>query len=254
MLPEPATRYVREESLFPAPRAHRSSETALDDLHGSGTVDAMYVPSANAVDDPATVLELLRAIGVGHLVSHGLEDGFDATVAPFLIDDDLTIVRAHVARANPQWRSLDGARGMLLVPGADAYVSPSWYPSKANDPRVVPTWNYEVIHLHGTFRIHDDAQFVEHVVRELTGRHEEARGRWDATPAWSVDDAPAAFIDRQLRAIVGIELAVTRVDAKQKLSQNRSTDDRLAVRTALTGSARPTDRRVAEAMCARNDA
>ena len=227
---------------------------ALDERNPSGTVGAMYVPSANAVEDPATVLRLLRSIGVGQLVSQAVGEGFDVTVIPFLIDDDLSIVRAHVARANPQWRSLDGAPAMLLVPGGDAYVSPAWYPSKAEDPRVVPTWNYEVIQLHGTVRIHDDAPFVEHVVRELTARHEEARGRWDATPGWSVDDAPPDFIARQLRAIIGVELTVTRVDGKRKLSQNRSTEDQLGVRTALAGSPQPTDRGVAEAMEARNEA
>lgn len=202
-----------------------------------GTVGEMYVPGPNAVDDPTVVRELLRSAGVGHLVSGAPASALAATVLPFLIDDSMITLRAHLARANPHWRTLDGSDALVIVPVSDAYVSPSWYVSKRDDPRVVPTWNYEVVHVRGTVHVHDDPAFVESVVRALTdlreaNRVEESSG----PPVWSVDDAPADYIARQLRAIVGIELAVTSVEAKRKLSQNRTDADQIGVAEGLDHS------------------
>ncbi len=200
----------------------------------AATVEKVYVPGPNAVDDPVVVRDLLRSAGVGHLVSSTSEGALEATVLPFLIDDSMITLRAHFARANPHWRTLDGSDALVIVPVSDAYVSPSWYVSKRDDPRVVPTWNYEVVHVHGTVHVHDDPAFVESVVRALTdlreaNRVEESSG----PPVWSVDDAPADYIARQLRAIVGIELAVTSVEAKRKLSQSRTDTDRIGVAESL---------------------
>lgn len=211
----------------------------------------VYIPGPNAVDDPSTIARLLDIAGVGHLISRDPADaarGFDASVLPFLVDDELRIARAHFARANPQWRSLDGQLVLMVVPVSNAYVSPSWYPSKQVDGRVVPTWNYEVVHLHGTAHIRDEAAFVEQVVRELTDRHEGNRSGRGGAPPWSVDDAPADFIERQLRAIVGVEIAIERVEAKQKLSQNRSQDDQAGVVAGLSMSPRAGDTAVARSM------
>jgi transcriptional regulator len=209
----------------------------------------MYVPGPNAVDDAHVTLELLRSVGVGHLVSLDATGEFDATVLPFLVDDDLTVIRAHIARANPQWRALDDATAFMVVPVSDAYVSPSWYPSKRDDPRVVPTWNYEVVHVHGTVHVRDDATFVESVVRSLTDHHEARRGADSRTDAvWSVDDAPPEFVARQLRAIVGIEIAITRVQAKRKLSQNRSDLDRRGVIGGLDAAPDRRSQTVADVM------
>lgn len=216
---------------------------------------SVYIPAPNAVDDPSTVVRLLRAAGVGHLVSHDIghdttarAGAFDATMLPFLVDDELRSVRAHIARANPQWRSIDGRPILFVVPVSNAYVSPSWYPSKQIDGRVVPTWNYEVVHLHGTAHVRDDVVFLEEIVRQLTERHEADRAGRDGTPPWSVDDAPREFIERQLRAIVGIEVTVERVDAKRKLSQNRSADDQAGVVAGLAQSSDAGDTAVAHAM------
>ncbi len=122
----------------------------------------------------------------------------------------------------------------MIVPVADAYVSPSWYPSKRDDPRVVPTWNYEVVHLHGTVHNRDEPQFLELVVRDLTDLHEATRTASSPTPpVWSVDDAPSEFIERQLRAIVGLEMTIERIEAKHKLSQNRSESDQAGLRAGL---------------------
>jgi transcriptional regulator len=194
----------------------------------------VYVPPANTVDDPDEVVRLLRSTGAGHLVSSAGDGSLDATLVPFVVDDAMSAIRLHLARANPHWRSLDGSAALLIVPVTDGYVSPSWYPSKADDPRVVPTWNYEVVHVHARARVHDEAAFVEGVVRDLTDVHEQARvGRDDRAPAWSVDDAPDDFVARQLRAIVGVELLIERIEAKRKLGQNRSTADRLGVADGL---------------------
>jgi transcriptional regulator len=197
----------------------------------------MYVPGPNAVDDPAVVLDLLRSAGVGHLVSGDSAGALASTVLPFVIDDEMTTMRAHFARANPHWRTLDGADALMIVPVVDGYVSPSWYPSKHDDPRVVPTWNYEVVHVHATVHVRDDPAFVESVVRALTELNETRRVIDSPTPpTWSVDDAPAAFIAKQLRAIVGVELTIDRVEAKRKLSQNKSAQDRAGVVTGLRSS------------------
>jgi len=209
----------------------------------------MYVPGPNAVDDPMVVLGLLRSAGVGHLVSSESAGALESTVLPFVVDDEMTTLQAHFARANPHWRTLDGANALMIVPVVDAYVSPSWYPSKQEDPRVVPTWNYEVVHLHATVHVRDDPAFVESVVRALTDLHETSRVRDAPTPAvWSVDDAPAGFIARQLRAIVGVELTIDRVEAKRKLSQNRSEQDQAGVVYGLRSSGEPRRGAVADAM------
>lgn len=204
----------------------------------------MYVPSHFRVEDPVVVSSWLRATAFGHLVSTtgGTGDdgrvSIDATPLPFLVDDAGTELRAHVARANPQWRSLDGLRVLVIVPVTDAYISPSWYPSKATEPRVVPTWNYEVVHVHGTAHVHHDAEFLDSVVRDLTALHEKRRrALGDNMPAWSVDDAPADYVAKMLKAIVGIRVAVERVEAKRKLSQNRSIADRRGTAEALSTSA-----------------
>ena len=209
----------------------------------------MYVPSTNAVDDPTAVLGLLRSAGVGHLVSGDSAGALESTVLPFVVDDEMTAMRAHFARANPHWRRLDGAGALMIVPVVDAYLSPSWYPSKHEDPRVVPTWNYEVVHLHATVHVRDDPAFVESVVRALTDLHETHRVKDAPTPAvWSVDDAPAEFIARQLRAIVGVELTIDRVEAKRKLSQNRPEEDQAGVVSGLRSSGARRSGAVADAM------
>jgi transcriptional regulator len=189
----------------------------------------MYRPAANRVEDLDAAVGMVTDHGFGHLVVTG-PDGFDAVPVPVLVDrptdrgvlgaDGAGLrIRAHVARANPIWRAAP-CPALLIVAPVDAYVSPAFYPSKLVEPAVVPTWNYELVHVHGTLRAHTDAAWLARITRDLTARHEATR----AEP-WSVDDAPPPFIARMLRAIVGLELEVTRVEAKRKLSQNRSAAD-----------------------------
>jgi transcriptional regulator len=178
----------------------------------------MYVPSAFAPTDDDVEALLLRH-RAADLVTAG-PDGLTATMLPFLYDAKRRTLRGHLARNNDHWRTADGAAGLVIVRGPDAYVSPSWYASKAEHGRVVPTWNYVTAHVHGVVTVHDDPAWVAHLVRELTERHEAGRPM-----PWSVDDAPPKFLAGQLRAIVGIELAIERIEAKFKLSQNRPAVD-----------------------------
>ena len=137
-------------------------------------------------------------------------------------------LRGHVARANPVWREAAGAEVLAAFQGPQAYITPSWYPSKAANAKVVPTWNYAVVHLRGTLRVIEDAAWLRALVGRLTDVHEASR-----TQRWQVDDAPADYIEQMLRAIVGIEIEVTSLQGKWKLSQNRSAADRAGVAAGL---------------------
>ncbi|MDD4866665.1 MAG: FMN-binding negative transcriptional regulator [Mycobacterium sp.] len=178
----------------------------------------MYIPAHFAADERA-VDTLLTESGAADLVT-ATPEGLVATMLPFVYDPDMRTLRGHLARDNDQWRRPVVGEALVIVRGPDAYVSPAWYPSKAEHGRVVPTWNYVTAHVYGRLTVHDDPAWVEQNVRELTTRHESRRPR-----PWSVDDAPPRFIEGQLRAIVGVELRISRIEAKFKLSQNRPAAD-----------------------------
>ena len=199
----------------------------------------MYIPAHFAPDDE-TVGELLRNHGAADLVTL-TEQGLVATMLPFIYLPEVGehgALYGHVARNNDQWKLPAVGDGLAIVRGPDAYVSPTWYASKAEHGRVVPTWNYVTAHVYGQFVVHDDPVWTERLVRRLTAKHEAA----NAHP-WSVDDAPRAFIEGQLRAIVGIEVAISRIEAKAKLSQNRPAADVAGVIAGLRerGDARSAD-------------
>jgi transcriptional regulator len=198
----------------------------------------MYVPSHFAPDDDA-VHDLLTHHGAADLVTAGSE-GLESTLLPFTYDRDRGVLAGHFARNNDHWRRVDGLDALVIVRGPDAYVTPSWYASKAEHGRVVPTWNYVTAHVHGSVTIHDDPDWVGDLVRRLTEKHEASR----AEP-WSVDDAPPRFVEGQLRAIVGVEVAIRRVDAKFKLSQNRPEAD---VEGVIAGLRSDGDERAAAAV------
>ncbi len=204
----------------------------------------MYLPAANRVDDEAVARELVRRAAAGWLVTADAEGLPVGTLLPVLWSGGRVV--AHMAKANPQWRDLRPDQPALLIcPGPDAYVSPSWYAAKAEHGRVVPTWNYTAVHLTGTVRVHEDEEWLRTAVTDLTDAHEAGR----AEP-WAVTDAPERFVDGQLRGIVGIELTVTRVEAKAKLGQNRSIADRAGVVDGLRGEPDPRAHAVADAMAA----
>jgi transcriptional regulator len=150
----------------------------------------------------------------------------------------------HIAIANDQWRTaVPGAQALAIVRGPQAYISPSWYEAKARHGRVVPTWNYEAVHLTGDIAFHRDTEWLRAFVTRLTSLHEGGRER-----PWAVTDAPPEYIDGQLRAIVGVELTITSIEAKQKLSQNRSLLDREGVVAGLRGEPGPGPAAIADAM------
>jgi len=186
-----------------------------------GTMSSVYTPAHFAVDS-ATAAEFLANIRAVDLVTATAE-GLVATFLPMLFDPargERGSLLGHVARNNDQWSRVPVGQAMVIAHGPDAYISPSWYAAKAEHGRVVPTWNYTTAHVYGALVVHDDAHWVDGLVRRLTDRYEHHR-----SSPWSVDDAPADFYAGALRAIVGIELLIERVEVKFKLSQNRSADD-----------------------------
>ena len=181
----------------------------------------MYVPEHFLMDD-AAVRDLFVHHGAGDLVT-STSQGLVATMLPFVYDPDAGphgALLGHVARNNEHWRLPPVGEALVILRGPDAYVSPGWYASKAEHGRVVPTWNYVTAHVHGELVVHDDVEWVGKLVRRLTEKHESGR-----PSPWSVSDAPPAFVAGQLRAIVGVELRIGRIEAKAKLSQNRPAAD-----------------------------
>lgn len=181
----------------------------------------MYVPGHFAMDD-AAVRDLLHSHGAGDLVT-STDQGLVSTMLPFLYDPAAGAhgsLLGHFARNNDHWRLPPIGEALVILRGPDAYITPNWYASKAEHGRAVPTWNYVTAHAHGELVIHDDVEWLGELVRRLTAKHEAAQER-----PWAVDDAPPAFVAGQLRAIVGVELRISRIEAKAKLSQNRPAAD-----------------------------
>ena len=191
----------------------------------------LYVPRFNVMDAD-DVRPFVRAVAAAQLVTVG-DDGLpDATFLPVLWEGERLV--GHLARANGHWRRIvDGAPALAIVTGPDTYVSPSWYAAKAEHGKVVPTWNYSVVHLRGRITVHDDPAWVRGLVTRLTDRHEGDRAK-----RWHVSDAPEDYIDKNLRPIVGVEVVVESVEAKAKLSQNRSDEDRAGVARGLAADGR----------------
>jgi transcriptional regulator len=157
-------------------------------------------------------------------------DAIEASHVPLVLhqQDGTAVLRGHFSRANPQARERSISRALAIFHGPEAYISPSWYPTKKESGRVVPTWNFIVVHAEGPFRFVDDRNFLEQHLRSLTEKHESGR----AVP-WSIDDAPRDYIDSAMKGIVAFEIAISRIEGKWKLSQNRGADDRAGVADAL---------------------
>jgi transcriptional regulator len=209
----------------------------------------MYIPPH--FDEPCTELlhDLIRQHPFGTLVTHGAA-GLDANHIPFELlpgPGALGTLGAHVARANPVWQALaDGAGVLVIFRAGDAYISPNWYPSKHAFHRQVPTWNYMVAHAHGRVTIRDDERYVRGVVARLTRTHEASQ-----PVPWKMGDSAPEFIDTLLQAIVGLEIEITRLVGKSKLSQNKELRDLRAAGEALQAQG---EHAIGEAMLARADA
>lgn len=190
----------------------------------------MYVPAHFAADQDS-VVELLTNLGAADLITV-TGNGMDATFLPLLFDPsrgERGALLGHVARNNEQWKRPAIGEALVIAHGADGYVSPSYYAAKAEHGRVVPTWNHLTLHVYGTLVVHDDPEWVRALVERLTEKHEAGREH-----PWAVSDAPADYIAGQLRAIVGIEVLIKRVEAKAKFSQNRSAADVEGVAAGLS--------------------
>jgi transcriptional regulator len=192
----------------------------------------MYLPKHFEQPDTDAIARLLVAHPLATLAWPSA-DGLTAEHLPLMWDrgdgDGVHgTLRGHVARANPVWREAAGAEVLAVFQGPQAYITPSWYPSKAETAKVVPTWNYAVAHLHGRLRITENAAWLRALVGRLTDTHEASRAQ-----RWQVGDAPDDYIEQMLRAIVGIEIEVTRIQGKWKVSQNRSASDRAGVAAGL---------------------
>ncbi len=227
----------------------------------------MYVPPHFAVTDLTEIAAFVDAAEAADLVTF---DGAKpvASLLPVIWDrpDDFAAgsgtagtdgepgrygcLLGHLARANPQWRTAQpGAQALAIVRGPQAYVSPSWYPSTAEHGRMVPTWNYQAVHLTGTATFRQEPEWLRYMVTRLTHRHEDYR------PApWAVADAPAKYIDGQLKAIVGVELTITAVEATYKLSQNRTAADQAGAADGLRGEPGAEPQVIAGLMAALADA
>ncbi|WP_263147196.1 FMN-binding negative transcriptional regulator [Pseudomonas sp. RIT-PI-AD] len=206
----------------------------------------MHRPAAFRQDDLARLHAQIEQAPLATLVSHG-EQGLLATHLPLLLETgegDKGTLYGHFARANPHWQDLAaGAEALTVFVGANAYVSPSWYASKAEHGRVVPTWNYVAVHAYGQAEVFDDGPRLYRLVERLSARHEAGRPR-----PWALEDAPRDYLDGLLRAIVGFALPIRGLEGQWKLSQNRSPADVAGVRAGLLDSDDPQARALAATM------
>ena len=188
----------------------------------------MYQPPHFAETRPEVLYELIIANPLGLLVTNG-PGGLMANHLPFHLDAAKSTLRAHLARANAQWKELAaGGECLIVFQGPHAYVTPGWYATKQETGKVVPTWNYAVVQVRGRPNVHQDADWLRAQVGELTDHHESSRAK-----PWAVEDAPEEYIASQLRGIIGVEIAIAAMDGKWKASQNRVEADREGVAKGL---------------------
>jgi transcriptional regulator len=202
----------------------------------------MYTPPAFRLDDPAEIHAAIAQSRLATLVTPTAQ-GLQATPLPLYLEPaegPHGTLYGHVARANPHWSLPATGDSLALFPGPHAYITPAWYPAKAEHGRVVPTWNYQAIHAHGPVEFFDDPARLLEIVTRLTTLHEA-----DRPQPWAVSDAPPDYIAGMLRGIIGLRLPIARLDAKRKMSQNRSPAERHSVAAGLAESPRPSDREAA---------
>ncbi len=204
----------------------------------------MYLPSAFREDDPSVLRQIIRDARLATLVT-ATSEGLIATPLPLFLRDEGEhgVLYGHVAKANPHWRLPPIGEALAMFSGPDAYISPSWYASKREHGKVVPTWNYLAVHAYGPIEFFEDERRLYDIVTTLTTQYESPR-----IDPWAVTDAPADFIQSHLRGIVGLRLAIARIEGKRKLSQNRPVADRDGVVSGLSQSDREDDRRIAKLM------
>jgi transcriptional regulator len=209
----------------------------------------MYQPPHFREDDLSVQHALIRAHPLGLLVTLGRE-GLEANPIPFVLDaraSALGTLKAHLSRANAQWRNFDPAQEALVVfQGPEAYITPSWYAAKREHGKVVPTWNYAIVQARGRLTVRDNPDWLLQQIAALTDIQETPRPE-----PWAVSDAPEPFVAAQLKGIVGVELEITRIEGKWKVSQNRAEADRLGVSAGLRLSQDDASRQMADLVDAR---
>jgi transcriptional regulator len=192
----------------------------------------MYIPASFREEDIETLHALVRTHPLGTLVTHG-DVGLQASPLPFLLGENT--LRAHMARANPHWKTLaTNTECLVIFTGPDAYVTPDWYPSKAVTHKVVPTWNYAAVHVRGMLRVVDEPGWLAQQIADLTATHEAVR-----PSPWRPADAPVDFIAAQMQAVIGLEIVITQIEGKWKMSQNREAADREGVVRGMRNPADP---------------
>jgi transcriptional regulator len=202
----------------------------------------MYIPPAFRLDDVTNIHQAMREARSATLVT-ATGEGLVGTALPMVLDESEGqngTLYAHVARANSLWKLVPTCEAMAIFAGPEAYVTPSWYATKQETHKVVPTWNYVTVHAYGSVEFFDDTDRLLDVVTRLTDLHEQTRSE-----RWAVTDAPTDYIKSQLRGIIGLRMPITRLDGKRKMSQNRNAADRAGVIEGLSRSDRPEDRKVA---------
>jgi transcriptional regulator len=210
----------------------------------------MYLPKDFKEERVPVMHEAMRQARLGTLITLG-QDGMEASHIPMLVDPEpapFGTLRGHIARANPQWRhATAGVQALAIFLGPDAYITPAWYETKRQTGKVVPTWNYVAVHAYGPLEFYEDADRLLALVTKLTETHEAGRMQ-----PWAVSDAPEDFIAGMLRAIVGFELPIARLDGKWKMSQNRPAADRAGAVAGLTAEGGPKEVAVAEIVAKRS--
>lgn len=200
----------------------------------------MYLPKHFAEPRNEVMHALMRAHPLATLITLGAQ-GLDANHIPLLLDEKNGTLRGHLARTNPLWREADGLDVLAIFQGPECYITPNWYPAKQETGKVVPTWNYAVVHVHGRLRVIDDAGWLRAQIDALTRQEEATRPL-----PWQVADAPADYIEKMLGAIVGIEIGISRLTGKWKTSQNQTADNRAGVAAGLRVRATQDDLQMAE--------
>jgi transcriptional regulator len=201
------------------------------------SVTSMYIPTSFRESRPEKLHNLMAKHPLGLLITHG-SNGLEASPVPFLLyadEGEHGVLRAHMAKANPHWKSLKGHIECLVVfQGPEGYVTPTWYPSKAESHKVVPTWNYATVHVSGKASVTADAAWLRRQLDDLTLFHEGARPQ-----PWSPSDAPADYLTNQMKAIIGIEIPISRIEGKWKMSQNKDDADREGVIAGMSSDTDP---------------
>ena len=215
----------------------------------------MYIPRLFAEERPEELAAFIAAHPLGALVTADATGSLFATHLPMIYDvqaGEHGVLEGHVARANPHPAlARDVSEALVIFTGPNAYVTPNWYPDKAEHGRVVPTWNYVAVHAYGPLRFIDDPAWLRGHLERLVNHNEMARAAIVADTPWRVSDAPEEFIARQMKAIVGVQITVTRLEGKWKMSQNRSPETIDAVVAALGSSPSAMDREVSAIVAAR---